>query len=284
MEQKKKINPLVIILIVAFLLVGITVLVVRFVLGYNYTTLGNGGKFVGEYENGQPIKGTINYADGISGELDLLNRTITYSNGDLYEGDIKNGLRDGNGKLTRSATGDVYVGQFKDDEISGKGTFTYSNGDVYEGELLNSQKHGQGKFTYANGNVYEGQFANDVRSGKGRFTWASGTHYEGDFAEDLKNGYGVMVFENGDRYEGYFKNDMREGENCIYIWNDGERYNGAFIANLMDTRKRDGEGNFILDANGEYTHGEMGIYTFSTGRTYRGYFMEGKAIGVSIEG
>ena len=280
MNSNRKANPILIILIAAIILGIITVAIVLF-FGGRFTTLDNGAKFLGKSENGQPVSGTIKYQNGTEALLDYYNRTITYSNGDIYTGEIVDGCRHGHGVMAFSATGDIYEGYFQKDEITGTGIFKYSNGDIYEGSFLNSLKHGAGKFTYANGNSYEGNYANDVRNGKGVFKWSSGASYEGEFADDLKNGYGIMIYESGDRYEGYFKDDMCNGERGLYIWSNGERYNGTFRNNKMDTRTVDSEGNFIRDEKGEYVHGDMSIYTFTTGRTYSGYFIEGQAVGVN---
>lgn len=281
MATKRKANPILIILIAAVVMVIITVAIIL-LWGGRFTTLPNGAKFLGEAENGQPVSGTIKYQNGTEATLDYYQRTINYENGDIYIGEIVNGCRHGHGIMSYAATGDVYEGYFQNDEITGSGTFKYANGDVYVGSFINSLKHGQGTFTYANGNSYVGNFENDVRSGKGVFKWASGASYDGYFKDDLKDGYGVMIYESGDRYEGYFKEDMRDGEKGVYIWNNGERYNGTFRNNLMDTRAVDDNGNFILNEAGEYVHTEEAIYTFTTGRTYRGYFIEGQAVGVNI--
>ena len=279
--SKHKSNPIILILIAAVIMVAITVAVI-YLSGGRFLTLSNGAKFLGEWENDQPVSGTIKYQNDTEATLDFFNRTITYSNGDVYVGEIVGGCRHGHGVMSFAATGDIYEGTFQNDEITGNGVFKYSNGDVYEGGFINSQKHGNGVFTYANGNKYEGNYANDVRSGKGKFKWASGASYEGDFSNDLKNGYGVMTYESGDRYEGFFKNDKRDGAKGVYMWSNGERYNGTFRNNLMDTREVDDEGNFILNEKGEFVHGEKAIYTFETGRTYTGYFFEGQAVGVNI--
>ncbi len=280
MNMQRKVNPILVILIAALILVAITFAVVLF-MGGRYTTLPNGAKFLGKSENGQPVSGTIKYQDGTEAQLDYYNRTITYANGDIYLGEINLGCRHGHGIMSSSATGDIYEGYFQTDAMTGNGTFKYSNGDVFVGTFANSMKQGYGTFTYANGNSYVGNFENDVRSGKGEFKWASGASYEGEFANDLKHGYGIMNYENGDRYEGYFKEDMCDGEKGIYIWSNGERYNGTFRNNRMDTRAVDANGEFIIGDTGEYVHGEMATYTFTTGRTYLGYFMDGQAVGIN---
>ena len=280
MNQTRKINPLVKILIAATITVIFTVVLI-FIIGGRYTTLPDGSKFVGEFETGQPVEGVINNGEDV-GHLDFYNKTITYDSGNVYVGDIKDGCRDGYGKMTYADTGDVYVGYFSKGEISGAGVYTYSNGDVFEGNFENGQKNGYGVLKYANGNIYSGTYKDDVRSGDGIFTWASGAKYTGKFENDLKNGFGVMVYENGDVYEGDFKNDMRDGSVCVYSWANGERYNGPFRNNVMDTRITDEDGKFMIDENNEYVHGDMATYTFTTDRTFKGYFENGKAKGITI--
>ena len=155
-------------------------------------------------------------------------------------------------------------------------------GDKYDGELLDSQKNGHGKFTFVGGNTYEGGFENDAKSGYGIFIWADGSRYEGYFRDDVKCGYGSMTFVNGDQYEGNFYDDMRSGTG-LYTWKDGTSYSGTFRKNLMDTRLVDAEGNFVVDENGSYKHGEMAYYTTITEtgkKTYTGYFQEGKIVPV----
>eukprot|EP01034_Spumella_vulgaris_P012795 gene12795-16295_t len=51
--------------------------------------------------------------------------------------------------------GSVYTGGFKDNKLSGQGTFTWADGDVYTGEFKDDMYHGQGTFTGADdGRVY----------------------------------------------------------------------------------------------------------------------------------
>ena len=54
--------------------------------------------------------------------------TMTYSNGDLYVGELDGLQRQGQGKMTYK-TGDVYEGGFQNDKFHGEGTFTYAGGD-----------------------------------------------------------------------------------------------------------------------------------------------------------
>jgi len=60
-------------------------------------------------------------------------KTLTYTDGGIYEGETKNDKREGRGTMTWP-DGTQYVGDFKDDMKSGQGTYTWPNGGKYEGE------------------------------------------------------------------------------------------------------------------------------------------------------
>lgn len=97
-RRKKGINPLVLIFIIALVAVCVT-LVVLLALGYRYKSTDKGYTFFGKVQSGQPVTGTIKLPGGVTAELDYMNRTITYSNGDVYTGDIKDIYRHGTGKM-----------------------------------------------------------------------------------------------------------------------------------------------------------------------------------------
>ena len=62
---------------------------------------------------------------------------IVYHNGDVYEGDWVDGLKEG------------------------RGYYTWENGDVYEGEFKNGVREGFGEFKWANGESYKGLWKED---------------------------------------------------------------------------------------------------------------------------
>jgi hypothetical protein len=43
---------------------------------------------------------------------------------------------------------------------TGKGIYYYENGDVYEGDFLDNQFHGYGKFIFTNGAIDDGLWDN----------------------------------------------------------------------------------------------------------------------------
>lgn len=221
-------------------------------------------KYFGKVDSsGTPSNGKFYYSNGETAQIvgvDPL--TILYSNGDVYEGNIENLGRTGEGFLT-FANGDTYEGEFKDNTFNGKGIMKYINGDIYEGEFVNGKKEGHGVYKWKVGtdeagnpiyDVYDGEFKNDKKNGACKRTWADGSYYEGTYVDDIKEGSNCIYrFANGDIYKGDFKNDVRTGHGT-YTWANGESYTGEFLNSKM--------------------HGE-GTYTWPSGREYHGFFENG---------
>ncbi len=153
-----------------------------------------------EFDGGKPRLGFMKMEDGgdYRGEIDDFspcgNGVMKYPNGDVYEGDWKDGLRDGSGVL-RLADGGCYEGEFSDDEMSGEGTYTYPNGDVYEGEFVGGERDGFGLMTFSNGYFREGEWDEGEMTDETESTnlpdafliWPDGTVreiYFDDFDED----------------------------------------------------------------------------------------------------
>ena len=84
-------------------------------------------------------------------------RKYTFNNGDVYEGEWKEGVKEGYGKYT-SKDGDVYEGGWKGGVREGHGKMTYENGDVYEGKWKGGVREGYGEYTFKDGNVFEGEW------------------------------------------------------------------------------------------------------------------------------
>ena len=57
--------------------------------------------------------------------------------------------------------GDDYIGEFRDNQANGQGTYTYANGNVYVGEFKEGLANGQGTLTYTEGRVENGIWRND---------------------------------------------------------------------------------------------------------------------------
>ena len=58
------------------------------------------------------------------------------------------------------ANGNEYVGEFKNNEMNGQGTYTFADGSKYVGEFKNGLRNGLGTYTTADGEVVDGIWEN----------------------------------------------------------------------------------------------------------------------------
>ena len=118
---------------------------------------------------------------------------IEYASGNVYEGEMKDGLRNGVGTF-RWSDGDVYIGEYVNDVRQGKGKFLYASGNVYEGDFFNGNFHGYGVFRWADGDVYDGEWKNDERHGNGKYTYADGSYYTGVWENNTKISSSEIIY------------------------------------------------------------------------------------------
>ena len=230
------------------------------------------------------------------------NRTI-YDNGDIYEGELVNGKKNGKGKMEYT-NGDVYEGLFKDDLKIGKGKMIYANGNIYEGFFAKDRPSGKGKLKIKNIGVYEGEFYEGKFNGKGILKTDKNTIKEGMWKEDNLIGrlkymdedgifwanctydeeYGIykLIWENDNSsfYEGQMKYGLYNGRGK-YIYSNGDCYEGEWKNN-----ERDGKGKYVY-SDGTYYEGEWksnitegkGKKVYSSGNYYEGEWKKGKKDG-----
>ena len=147
---------------------------------------------------------------------------------DYYEGEFKNGKKDGKGYMDYELNGYVaeYEGEWKDDKRCGKGTYKrYSMGGgashtyKYEGEWLNDMEHGEGTQTTGDQRglhlstiteIYIGGFKEGKRHGHGIIERDG---YDGNFAKGKE--YFEGEFENG-RLTGPCVHKMVNGDVCEF--------------------------------------------------------------------
>ena len=85
-----------------------------------------------------------------------INRTVVFLNSTIqYQGRIVDRRPNGQGTYTYS-DGEQYVGEFKEGLFEGQGTFAYSDGAQYVGEFKEGIFEGQGTFTSSDGAQYVG--------------------------------------------------------------------------------------------------------------------------------
>ena len=79
-----------------------------------------------------------------------------YAEGDYYEGDFHNDLRDGQGThhwRHGEWSGDKYEGAWRENKMHGFGVYHHSDGSKWEGRWLDGHMHGRGQFTDKKGKV-----------------------------------------------------------------------------------------------------------------------------------
>ncbi len=205
---------------------------------------------------------------------------INFEDGSVYEGEKSlSGQMDGHGTL-RSSNGNVYEGDFKEGKRHGKGVLTYADGDVYKGEFYLGKRHGKGIMHCADGDVYEGNYKNNIMDGQFIIRFANGDVYEGGIIDNgTKSGYSIYRFKDG----GVYKGDYRNGE-----WNGYGEYtypDGCFFKGEVKDGKFNGRGTYHFE-NGDVYEGNFenglfngeGVYRYASGTERKGVWKDGKRI------
>ena len=177
-----------------------------------------------------------------------------------YEGEVKDGMKHGFGKMLHANGKLKYEGDFVDDKPNGRlckifnligklvfeGCFEKGNKEgpgkeffskggrvEFDGEFLNNKRHGKKVKQYnAYGKlIYEGAMENGERHGMGKEFHNNGrVMYDGEFIKGKYNGKGIKIYhEDGSvKYEGNIFNGSREGWGKLYHWNCVLMYEGEF--------------------------------------------------------
>ena len=135
--------------------------------------------YIGKFENGKIIDGTI-----------------LYPGGSKYSGTFQNDKRHGQGTFIYS-DGTKYYGEWKEGKITGSGTKTWRDGRKYSGTFKNDKPDGDGTFFYVDGSKYAGEWKDGKRHGKGTLTYSDGQTYVGRFAAGLPYGDGLCIDQSG---------------------------------------------------------------------------------------
>lgn len=127
-------------------------------------------------------------------------KSIRYDNGDCFEGELHEDLRNGHGTYTFS-DGGFYTGQHKDDMFHGHGAWQYPDGNLYEGAWVYGHKQGEGTFRCGD-EYFQGEFVADKRQGTGFLSLPNGDSYQGQFNDDKFHGRGRFTWADGRCLEG----------------------------------------------------------------------------------
>ncbi|EGR33037.1 protein kinase domain protein [Ichthyophthirius multifiliis] len=151
-----------------------------------------------------------------------------YQDGSIYNGQVINGIRDGQGIFTYNEGGSYFVGEWKNGNIHGYGILYYPNKQIaYEGEWQKNKFNGNG-IVY-NEKIKVIEFINYKNFDQIGDYWEK---YEGKFQDDQKEGLGIIKFSSGEKFVGNFKKDSANGTGVFYF-KDGNIIIGNWVDNIL---------------------------------------------------
>ena len=159
-----------------------------------------------------------------------------------FEGEYKNGERNGKGKEYNWSGGLIFEGEYLNGKRNGKGKeYKYNGTILFEGEYLNGKRNGKGKEYDESGNIiFEGIYLNGKRwngngydnnhnkiyeliNGNGHVIdyYDGKIKFEGNYLYGEKNGKGKEYDYRGRiEFEGYYSNGLKNGKGKSYIFGD----------------------------------------------------------------
>jgi len=200
---------------------------VGLLLGYRFSSA-DSPRYGSVYYYGTNDSGTVYTPDG---EMTYYpkKKKLVYENGDVYEGEIRGYLPNGQGVYT-SAYGEVIDGEFSDGVADGFCRVTLASGNRYEGLIHAGEWDENGVLTlvYDDGEeLPQGSFVNSRLEGEVTYSYRNGTSYIGGYQNGLPHGIGVLTYAGGDKYEGEFSFGEISGRGK-YTYADGSFYEGEF--------------------------------------------------------
>ncbi|MEM9824546.1 MAG: hypothetical protein AAF985_25895 [Bacteroidota bacterium] len=143
---------------------------------------------------------------------------ITYANGDVYEGQLANGNREGQGKMTY-ANDNVLEAEWKDDKVKEEGSLIFANGNEYFGQLNNDLPEGTGSMIYKDGHTYSGDWKQGEWHGRGALIRTDKSQFHGNFEQGERAGEGKVIWGSGDTLSGFWIEDQLEGKSLFQFTN-----------------------------------------------------------------
>ena len=153
----------------------------------------------------------------------------------FFKGNMILGKKDGRGEYDYKQENMIYNGEYKNDLRQGQGKLSAKDGTYYYvGDWMNNQMEVNGILYSSKLGKYTGQFHKDYFEGKGNFVDMEKNEYQGMFHKGLKKGKGELKLNNGNVYIGEFKNDKYNGKGVLKdskgnILQEGEFKEGVLL-------------------------------------------------------
>lgn len=175
--------------------------------------------------------------------------TVNWPNGDKYVGEFKNGEKHGLGTYYHLADagykGQKYIGEFENGDFHGIGTYLWPEGHSHRGHFKKMKPDGKGIKIEKNVAKSQGFFS-DWNSGNLILEYATGAKYVGEVKNGLRHGRGKHYSENGSWFDGNYRDNNLEGPAIFFnsesgkyleaIWKDNKliRTEKVVLAKLVD--------------------------------------------------
>lgn len=124
-------------------------------------------------------------------------------NGDIYEGEFKQGKRHGSGTLTKGGSRSyTYKGEWKNDCRDGYGEIQFDDNARFQGQWEKGRLK-NGVYMFQDGTEYSGEFSlkTSELEGQGIMTLDNEV-ISGEWKDSKLNGYGMRKTTTGDVYKG----------------------------------------------------------------------------------
>ena len=156
------------------------------------------------------------------------------------------------------------------------GTLTYASGNKYVGEFKDDKRNGQGTFTFADGEKYVGEFKDDKRNGQGTYTYADGEKYVGELKDDKRNGQGIFYLANGSISQ---SGDWRDNSLVTSQHVDPNSFTRIAKGNSAPSAVEAQQSKLPACPSSGYFHNCFGTYTYFNQGKYVGEFKDDKRNG-----
>lgn len=126
--------------------------------------------------------------------------------GGCFEGDCSDGF----GKMINPKTEEKYEGEWRNGKRDGRGVEFYADGEKkYVGNFKNGKYEGNGSFFYKNGDKYVGKYKNgSMNDDKGYFIFNNNIRLVARVENNIKHGKAMRIYPDGRREDTFFVNDI----------------------------------------------------------------------------
>ena len=132
----------------------------------------------------------------------------TVKKGGCFDGDCGNGF----GKMINPKTDEKYEGEWRNGKRDGRGVEFYADGEKkYVGNFKNGKYEGNGTYFYKNGDKYVGKYKNGAMyDDKGYFIFNNNIRLVVRVENNVKHGKAMRIYPDGRRENTFFINDIEK--------------------------------------------------------------------------